>query len=194
MSFKLIVITPEKNHPKEFQLVSLLFENELHTLHLRKPQTTENKLRDYLSQIPNKFYKKIVIHSHYKLAKEFNLKGVHLTEKARKAKRINSSLKIVSTSFHTTTDVLKSRRKYEYVFLSPIFNSTSKKGYKSNFDLEDLKPFLKKNKNVIALGGINIENIKTTKQTGFSGVAVLGAIWQNKNPVKGYQELALKIK
>ena len=140
------------------------------------------------------FYKKIVIHSHYKLAKEFNLKGVHLTEKTRKEKRTNPSLKIISTSYHTTTAILKSRRKYEYVFLSPIFDSISKKGYKSNFDLEELNPFLKQKKNIVALGGINAKNIKIVKQAGFSGAAVIGAVWQSKNPVKSYKELTLKIK
>src|ERR1700751_5178359 len=143
MSFKLIVITPEKNHPREFELITLLFESRLQTLHLRKPQATENDLRDYLKQIPKKFYKKIVIHSHYKLTKEFNLKGVHLTEKVRKTKRINLSFKIISVSFHTTADVLKSRRKDEYILLSPVFDSIRKKGYKSNFGLKKLKPCLK---------------------------------------------------
>ena len=194
MNFKLIVITPEKNHPKEFDLITSLFTNGLQQLHVRKPLASEKELRIYLEQIPGKFYKKIVIHSHYKLAKEFNLKGVHLTEKARKAKRVNPSLRIISTSFHTTTDVLKSRRKYEYVFLSPIFDSISKKGYKSDFDLEKLKPFFKKNKNIVALGGLNSKNIKTVKEVGFYSAAVLGAIWLNKNPMKSYKELTLKIK
>jgi thiamine-phosphate pyrophosphorylase len=194
MSFKIIVITPEKSQLKEFELITLLFESGLQLLHVRKPQATKIELRSYLTQIPKKFYKKIVIHSHYKLAQEFNLKGVHLTEKVRKTKRINPTLKIISTSFHTTADVLKSRRKYEYVFLSPVFDSISKKGYKSNFDLEELNPFLKRRKNIIALGGINIKNIETVKQVGFSSVAVLGAVWQSKNPMKSYKELVLKIK
>ena len=194
MSFKLIVITPDKNHPKEFELITLLFESGLQTLHVRKPQATENELKNYLKQITRKFYKKIVIHSHYKLAKEFNLKGIHLTEKARKAKRINPSFKIISTSFHATTAVLKSRRKYEYVFLSPVFDSISKKGYKGNFDLKELKPFLKKNKNIVALGGANTKNIEIVKQIGFTGAAVIGTVWQSKNPVNSYKELVLKIK
>jgi thiamine-phosphate pyrophosphorylase len=194
MGFKLIVITPEKNHPKEFELITSLFENGLQALHVRKPQASENKLRDYLKKIPKKFYKRLVIHSHYKLAKEFKLKGVHLTEKAKKTKRINPSLKIISTSFHTTTDISKGRRKYQYVFLSPVFDSISKTGYKSNFDLENLEPFLKKHKNVIALGGVNTKNIKKVKEVGFNGAAVIGTIWQSKSPTKSYKELALKIK
>jgi thiamine-phosphate pyrophosphorylase len=194
MSFKLIVITPEENHPNEIKLITLLFEGGLQLLHVRKPGVSENELRGYLGQIPKKFYKKIVIHSHYKLAKEFNLKGIHLTEKARKSKQIDSKSKIVSTSFHTTAAILKSRRKYEYVFLSPVFDSISKKGYKGSFEIEDLKLLLKKRKNVIALGGINAKNIQAVKQVGFFGAASIGAVWENKNPIKSYKELVLKIK
>ncbi|HTA61886.1 MAG TPA: thiamine phosphate synthase [Bacteroidia bacterium] len=194
MSFKLIVITPEKNHSKEFELITLLFESGLQLLHVRKPQASEDELRSYLTQIPKKFYKKIVIHSHYKLAKEFNLKGVHLAEKAKKEKQTNPSLKIISTSFHSTAAILKSRRKYEYIFLSPVFDSISKKGYKGNFEIEGLKLLLKKRKNVIALGGVNTKNIEIVKLIGFSGAASIGAVWENKNPIKSYKELVLKIK
>ncbi len=180
--FLLVVITPEKNHSKEIEIITSLFECGLKILHVRKPDFTEDQLRFYLQEIPNNFYKKIVIHSHYKLATELNLKGIHLTEKARKTKRVNSTFKIISTSFHSTAAIFKSRRKYEYVFLSPIFDSISKQGYKSNFSLEELKYFLQRKKNIIALGGINIENIESVKQKGFAGAAVLGSIWENKNP------------
>jgi len=194
MSFKLIVITPESNHPKEIKLVISLFKNGLQLLHVRKPNFTETELNAYLQQIPKKFYKRIVIHSHYKLANEFNLKGIHLTEQARKGKHISSSYKIISTSFHNTADILRSRRKYEHVFLSPIYNSISKKGYTSNFDLEELRPFSQKHKNIIALGGITTQNIKTIQQAGFFGAAVIGSFWQSKNPEKSYKELLSKIK
>jgi len=192
--FSLIVITPEKNHQKEIEIIAYLFECGLKILHVRKPTFTEDELRNYIEEIPKKFYKKIVIHSHYKLAKEFSLKGIHLTEKERKLNRINSASKIISTSFHSIEEVLKSRRKYKYVFLSPTFDSISKQGYKSNFNLEELELFLKRKKNVIALGGINSKNIATIKQISFAGAAVLGFVWESKNLVKDYKELTLKIK
>jgi len=189
--FLLLVITPEKDHPKEIEIITSLFENGLKTLHVRKPDFTEDELRAYLQEIPKKFYKKIVIHSHYKLSSEFNLKGVHLTEKNRKQKIRN--VKVTSASFHSMVEILKSRRKYEYIFLSPIFNSISKQGYKSNFDLDELESFLKRKKNVIALSGINTKNIEIVKQMSFAGAALLGAIWEDKKPLVVYQELVSKI-
>jgi thiamine-phosphate pyrophosphorylase len=195
MSFKLIVITPEQNYPKEIKLITSLFEQGLPLLHVRKPNAHADELREYIQSIPKQFHKKVVIHSHYKLAKEFNLKGIHLTEKVRKSGFRDTRLKIISTSFHATKDVLKSRRKYEYVFLSPVFDSISKQGYTSNFTSDELNVFLKKTKQrVIALGGINDKNIKISKQVNFSGAAVLGYIWESKKPVECYKKLLSKIK
>ena len=106
-----------------------------------------------------------------------------------------NKIKIISTSFHSTKEIKASRRKYQYAFLSPIFDSISKQKYKSNFDLEKLERFLKSNsKNLIALGGINETTIVSAKTLGFSGAASLGYIWKSKEPESKFKKLKLKIK
>lgn len=195
MSFEFIIITPEKEYPKETEVICNLFKAGLKKLHVRKPNASLNELRDYIKHIPKQFHKRIVVHSHYELTKEFNLKGIHLTEKTKKLKVRADHLKIVSASFHSVQDIFKSRRKYEYVFLSPVFDSISKQGYKSNFTNDELALFLKKSKqNVFALGGINYRNILSVKKLKFSGAAALGYIWESKNPVERYKKLVSKIK
>ncbi len=65
--------------------------------------------------------------------------------------------------------------------------SISKKDYKSAFLLDDLKTNLPDiNEKVIALGGIDQTNIKLIKDLNFAGAAVLGAVWQNKDPLKSF--------
>ena len=198
MNFFCIVITPEEEYTNEIEMVYKLFKSGLKLLHVRKPGFTEVTLKNYLKAIPKQFHKKIVIHSHYGLIKEFNLKGIHLTEKARtsvKSIRTVNKEKIVSASFHSYKDILKSRREYEYIFLSPVFDSISKQNYKSAFEEKELPGFIKKSKNkIMALGGVTDSNIRQVKQMGFSGAAVLGYIWESSNPVKSYKELVLKIK
>jgi thiamine-phosphate pyrophosphorylase len=190
MPFTVVVITPEQTSPKETEVISGLFKAGLKTLHVRKPLAGIQELKSYLQHIPENFLKRIVVHSHYTLAKEFNLKGIHLTEKAKKLKVKSYNVKVVSASFHSTKDILKSRRKYEYVFLGPVFDSISKKNYKSNFTSEELSIFLKRTKqHVTALGGINNKNIKTIKQLNFSGAAVLGYIWEAPDPVVAFKKL-----
>jgi thiamine-phosphate pyrophosphorylase len=90
--------------------------------------------------------------------------------------------------FHSLKELEEHKEKYEYAFLSPIFNSISKVGYKSKFDLIELKEKIA-NKNIIALGGIDEDKIETCRSIGFAGVAVLGAIWNNNSSVEKFKRL-----
>ena len=93
--------------------------------------------------------------------------------------------------FHSLKELENHKEKYEYAFLSPIFDSISKKDYKSNFDLHELKnsPLLARRGvggEVFALGGIDESRIEICRELGFAGVAVLGAIWHSKNPIEKF--------
>ncbi|MBI4946581.1 MAG: thiamine phosphate synthase [Bacteroidetes bacterium] len=99
--------------------------------------------------------------------------------------------------FHSLKELEEHKEKYEYAFLSPIFDGISKVGYKSNFDLQDLKnsPLLRRGvggEALIALGGIDEDKIEICSEVGFAGVAVLGAIWKNSSPVEKYKSLKAK--
>lgn len=183
--------------PGEAELIEALFEEGLQILHLRKPGRSLSEVRSLISSIPKKHHRKIVIHGHYRLAGEFGLKGIHLTEKSRKRSlplSFNKKKHTLSASFHSITGILKTTRKYNYVFLSPIYNSISKKGYKSHFKEEELRQLLKEEKNIVALGGITPAVIAAIRKLGFAGAATLGHIWESKDPLGSYKELASKIK
>jgi thiamine monophosphate synthase len=47
-------------------------------------------------------------------------------------------------------------------------------------------------KNIIALGGIDEDKIALVRKIGFIGVAVLGAIWNSKNPVEKFIRIKAK--
>lgn len=196
MAFRLILITPEQNHPNEADTIISVFKSGLKTLHLRKPSFSAGEMKAYLTLIPERFHSRIVIHSHYNLLKEFNLKGIHLTEKT-KAKKLPLFFDIrkhsLSGSFHSTAEIRKARRKYDYFFLSPVFDSISKKNYKADFDKEELKEFLIHRRNIIALGGIDTKNINNLFPIGFAGAAVLGAVWQSRNPIAAFHKLRSEI-
>jgi len=92
------------------------------------------------------------------------------------------------TKFHSLNELENYKERYEYAFLSPIFDSISKEGYKSKFILQELKEKIA-GKNLVALGGIDESKIETCRELGFSGVAVLGAIWNSKNPVEKFKQI-----
>ena len=73
------------------------------------------------------------------------------------------------------------KEEFDYLFLSPIFDSISKGGYKSTFSSEQLIEASKAgviDEKVIALGGITIDKIPYLKRLNFGGVAMLGAIYK----------------
>ncbi|MDQ3071652.1 MAG: hypothetical protein M3Q97_00105, partial [Bacteroidota bacterium] len=59
-----------------------------------------------------------------------------------------------------------------------------KAGHKPKHSLRKIYEGVKKTKHkVIGLGGINESRVDLTKEVGFHGIALLGAIWQSSDPV-----------
>ena len=176
----LIVLTSEKPLQNEASKINCLFDNGLEVLHLRKPNFGAKGYRDLLKSIDQLFYDRIMIHQHHELCREFHLKGIHIQEQTRLDLRNNLNQYIkhfkendysISASFHTKEDILSNSRLYDYVLLSPVFNSISKQGYKGKgFDVSDLDQY------VIGMGGINVKTAPKAKALGFHGVGVLGGI------------------
>jgi thiamine-phosphate pyrophosphorylase len=197
MGFELIVITSPTTIPDEAKLIIDLFKVGLKKLHVRKPGFSKKELEEFISRIPKKYRRRLVLHSHYSLASQFSVGGIHLTERT-KTKSLppayNKRKHSLSASFHSLNDIVRARRNYDYILLSPIFDSISKAKYKSAFRLEELEVFLHKHSNVIALGGIDHKTLRLAQLAGFKGAALLGYIWQSRNPVKAFEKLRSKIK
>jgi thiamine-phosphate pyrophosphorylase len=184
---KFIVISNPTELINEQEILCSLFEAGLEYYHLRKPEFEINEMEFFLKMIPEKYYERIVLHSHHELTKKYNLKGCHNSPLERGLRGVS---KHVSTSFHSLKELKDCKEKYAYVFLSPIFDSISKQNYRSGFNKEELKEFLKNNNTeIIALGGVDENTIQDAIEMGFDGVAVLGAIWLSKDPLKKFVAL-----
>lgn len=80
---------------------------------------------------------------------------------------------------HTFEEVLRYKEECDYLFLSPIFDSISKRGYKSRFSDEVLRRASVEgliDSKVIALGGVTLDKIPYLRSLNFGGVAMMGAI------------------
>jgi thiamine-phosphate pyrophosphorylase len=192
--FSLYLISPEQQFENEIEAVIQLLNKGLHAYHLRKPDWSIEMMREWLQSVPVNLHGKIILHSHFDLAKEFGARGIHLNENNRKLISELADCRIISGSFHSLADIKEHRFSYEYVFLSPIFDSISKVGYNSNFDMGTLATELadmgtKTTPPIIALGGISAENIQQVQKADFSGAALLGSVWQSENPVKAFLEI-----
>lgn len=190
----IILIAPETAVKNEIKILHQLFEAGLEYYHFRKPQQNFKQHCMYLNQIESKYHNRIVTHYFHELTEKFNLKGVHLQEQAR----IDLELKLtsyvqtyqkkgftVSSSFHEPEELGNCNTFFDYQLLSPIFSSISKQGYKGRgFDVTH------SSKKIIGMGGINTTTIKNTLALGFTGIGVLGGVWNSEDCLGSF----LKIK
>ena len=188
---KCIIISPEQNVVDEIKTVHLLFEEGLKIFHLRKPTFSEAEMVDYIQLINISFRNRVMIHSYHHLADQFNLMGVHYNSKTEA--KVKNENQIRSKSCHSMDELQLYHTNYDYLFLSPIFNSISKNNYKSSFHKDDLININKSYSNIIALGGISKEFSESAKSLGFSGVATLGYIWNKEyvsNRVNNFKSIS----
>jgi thiamine-phosphate pyrophosphorylase len=175
----LIIISPPANLQDEIPLLIRLFEAGAEYFHLRKPGLSAGDLAVYLRQIPEPFHTRIILHTHYELLEEFNLKGIHI-KRDQVAPILNESAH-KSTSCHAIAELAELDDSYTYAFLSPVFDSISKQGYRAAFALQELQDYFGTtpgNTPVIALGGLAPGTIQPALAAGFDGVALLGCIWE----------------
>lgn len=171
---KLILISPIHTIPNEQEIAISLFEKGLESFQVHKPSMLKEEIQNYIHSFPKKYHEKIALHSQF--------------PKFHSLKELNNYIQPSPPTRKTC------------FFLSPIFNSISKRGYHSKFNFQELSIFLKKynssliSKNLgvaIALGGIDEEKIEIVRELGFSGVGVLGAIWESNDPIEKFVRLKI---
>lgn len=174
---RLIAITTPKVTDDDASIIGRLLDRGIDIIHLRKPESTIDECRKLLTKLTAEQRSKIVIHDYPELYSEFSLRGVHIN-------RNITSLPIcyngsTSRSCHTFEEVLRYKEECDYLFLSPIFDSISKRGYKSRFSDEVLRRASVEgliDSKVIALGGVTLDKIPYLRSLNFGGVAMMGAI------------------
>lgn len=203
---KVVVISDTSEIEGEHEILHQLFEAGLEIFHVRKPKFSTPKLRSYLEKIKPEYRERVVIHTHHELAIPFHLKGIHLTDRHRKKQFLQTWFMMkylrfkrpdieVSTSLHLINSIMRYNPQYNYVFLSPIFDSISKVGYKNTFSDVTLRDALKKTRyEVLAMGGVNYDVLEKVKDYGFKGFALLGGIWANPDPVNEFKRILEKWK
>lgn len=176
---KWIVITLPQFIENEAEYIEQLFEDGIDLLHLRKPNSCIKDCERLIREIQPKWYSKIVVHDHFELSVKYQLHGIHLNQRCSQIpKRFTGS---ISRSCHNMQEVKENKAYYDYVFLSPIFDSISKQGYQHAFTNEELHKAAQEgviDQKVIALGGITYEKIPQIKKWNFGGAAFLGDIWK----------------
>ncbi len=198
----IVVIAPEQDVDNEIDILHRLFDDGLMAYHFRKPHKNYEEHKAYLNQIDDKYHHKIVVHYFHELVNDFDLKGIHLQEQFRidKGNDLESYIRSfrgkenkkdsitenisISSSFHEPEVLDNCKTKFDYHLLSPVFSSISKEGYNGRgFDVNHIK------KNIVGMGGVNSETIPELFKLGYSGIGVLGGVWNTDAPVKSFKQI-----
>lgn len=201
---KLIVITSPHPIPYEAQRIRELFDCDIDTLHLRKPGASAADCARLLDVLPDECLRRIVVHDHFTLCRDYGLGGIHLNRRnptvppfiaaARSGKSTAcgcqtigcssetrpATIPTVSASCHSMAEAAAKKAEADYVFLSPIFDSISKQGYQAAYSDDALSEAAADgiiDSRVIALGGITAERMPMLRRWHFGGAAFLGDVW-----------------
>lgn len=171
---KLIAITYPHFFPGEGDAIMRLLDGEFDRVHIRKPFAAKTQLSTFLDTIDPQYYGKLSLHDCFTLALERSLGGIHLNRRNSICPEGWTGLK--SKSCHSI-DEIRQQDGLDYMFLSPVFDSISKRGYKAAFDFDELKDVLKNHKNVFALGGVTRNKLPQLADCGFQGAVMLTDAW-----------------
>ncbi len=191
---KLIVFTRPDFFPGEAEAIDLLFHQGVDILHLRKPGASESEVIRLLEEIPEKQHGRIMLHD-FDLRNCFSLKGLHLN--GHRPTPPMDYHGCLSAACHSLEEVAARKQEVDYVFLSPIFDSISKRGYASGFSPEVLEQAHRDgliDTNVMALGGISLEHIRQIADWGFGGVALLGDVWNRLDNISTFTRYLAALK
>ncbi|MDE6540404.1 MAG: thiamine phosphate synthase [Muribaculaceae bacterium] len=146
-------------------------------VHLRKPGCAEADMRRLVEALPKELWPRLSLHDCRHLAAEYGC-GVHLTARGGPVCGYSKCAPL-SVSCHSLAE-LDAHPEADYMFLSPVYDSISKPGYKSVFSPAAVAGST--GRRVFALGGVTPERLPELRAAGFGGAALLGCVWGAGSP------------
>ncbi len=177
--FRNIVITmPQPVDNEAGRIVALLDADPTLIVHLRHPGLGADSMAEIIDAVPPQLRGRLRLHDYFELLQQFpDLGGVHLNSRNPTAPAGAAS---VSRSCHSFDEVRRELPHYDYVTLSPVFESITKPGYGAGSDLLDLPSDLQRTA-VVALGGVCRGDGPLLRRHGFAGMARMGSVWTHDN-------------
>lgn len=144
-----------------------------------------------------------IIDDHVELVKEIGADGVHLGKNDMpidEARRILGPDFIIGGTANTLDDVLMHvKNGADYIGCGPFRFTTTKEKLSPVLGLEGYRSIVAGMKAagidvpVVAIGGINAEDIPQIMETGITGIALSGTVLRAKDPIEEMRKLVMMI-
>ncbi|MGR3310891.1 MAG: thiamine phosphate synthase [Candidatus Brocadiales bacterium] len=198
--FELLLITDRKISVRPLSYaVEAALEGGVDAVQLREKDLTSRELfeiADKFRRLTATFNAKFIINDRVDIALAVGADGVHLGRRSMPIKKVRALLgpkKLIGYSAHNLQEAQNAwNAEANYITFSPIYMSRSKQVTPVG---ADKIATVKKNINipVIALGGIDENNVQDALRNGADGVAVISNILVAENPLEAASSLRRKI-
>ena len=174
-----------KNYPKYFLFIDKLNIKDIKDIknktaliyrnYEKKPKIDEvKKFKNYCKKKKIEF----LISHYFDIAIKLNLDGFYIPAFNKKfflKNQYYSKKFLMMGSAHNFKEIIiKERQGVDLIFISPIFKTKKRDNFLGIIKFNNLSNFSKKP--IIALGGLNVENVKKLKMTNSFGVAGISNI------------------
>lgn len=169
-------------------------------IQIREKDLDEQSFREEaleLKELCHQYHVPLIINDNVTLAKEIDADGVHIGQndlELKQARHILGEDKIIGVSAHNFDEAKKAYENgADYLGVGAIFSTTTKKDA-DNVSYETLR-YICQNIDipVVAIGGINQDNIIQLAGSGIDGVAVISALFASENIKLATEQLKTKI-
>ena len=171
-------------------------------IQLREKNWDKNKVKEEaikLLKICKETNVLFILNDYVDIALEINADGVHLGQSdmsikdAREISNKKNKNLIIGLSTHSVEQAIKADKEdVDYITIGPIFKTRAKDYTVSTNVINQI--ITKINKPLIAIGGINKDNIGSVLEKGVKSVAVISAIVSSGDVKEAAKELIEKIK
>ncbi len=196
---KLILVTHRQNIylDKYLKFIYECAKSGITAVQLREKNLTYTELVDFgkqLQQILNPFNIPLIINDNFKLAYELNATGVHLGQSdgdVREARKLLGPKKIIGLTINSIEELYRANSlPINYIGVGAIYSTNNKSNVSAIWGCGGLKYIATFTSHpIVAIGGINENNVSNVIKAGANGIAAIGAFHFADNPQKTTQYL-----
>ncbi|MBU0686941.1 MAG: thiamine phosphate synthase [Candidatus Margulisbacteria bacterium] len=183
LNFNLYVIIDPAAHGKNiFKITQKVLKSGVKFIQYRDKKASSKKFLNNaqkIKRLTDKYKAVLIINDHINIAKKINADGVHIGQEdipPRKVREMLGDEKIIGISTHSYKQACRAARSpVDYLSCGPIFK-TKTKPWRRAVGLPLLKKVVKSvKKPIVAIGGIDKNNLQQVKKTGVKRIAVINA-------------------
>lgn len=188
----LYLVTDSRHHDFQdfLETVRLAVEGGVTLVQLREKNAPKNEIFEKalaLRQILKPRNVPLIIDDHVDIAKEVHADGVHLGKRdgdVKSARKVLGENAIIGWSIESVEEFERiSLEGCDYFSASPVFVTATKGDIAKPLGIENLKILRKLCPlPLVAIGGINVQNIPALAQSGIDGIAVVSQIMFASEP------------